>query len=267
MDTLIAQLASEAAQAGEASRQPHMLILNHPFWTYYDIVPRNVIDHPEIRFFEVCTGAAGSRAPHPQALTYTPEKFWDVVNAFRSLKGQPLLYGIGSDDAHLYDVKRIDGNNGVGDSWIMARAAALTPDDLIAAMARGDFYASSGVLLDDLAFSTADNTLRVKVKAEQGVGYRIHFITTKRSFDQTVTEIASPAAKGQPARSIPIYSDSIGRIAKTVAGTEAAYRLETDDLYVRASVESDVPKKNAPNFHPKVGMAWTQPYVGKGVTQ
>ncbi|MDO9540771.1 MAG: hypothetical protein Q7J98_00405, partial [Kiritimatiellia bacterium] len=209
---LIALDASEAEQAAIEQKKPYMLMLNHPFWIYYNVIPQNLIDCPKIRFFEVCNGGS-YYAPHPQALTYTVEKFWDIVNAFRSIRGHPLLYGVGSEDAHFYDAKRINGYCGVGDAWVMVRAAALTPEHLIAAMQRGEFYASSGVLLKEAAFTPADNTLRVTVKAEQGVNYRIHFITTKQGFDRTVTEIASPAGKSQqPARTIPVYSDDIGRI-------------------------------------------------------
>ena len=235
-------------------------MLNHPFWVYYDIVPQNLLDCHEIHFFEVCNGGA-DYAPHPEALTYTVEKFWDVVNAFRRIRGQPLMYGIGSDDAHFYDAKRINDVGGVGDAWVMVRAASLTPDSLIGAMRRGEFYASNGVLLDDVTFSPANNTLRVKVKSEQGVNYRIHFITTKLCFNRTITTSTSPAKDKQPARVIPIYSNDIGRTVKTVAGTEAVYRLEADDLYVRAQVESDRRAKYIEYFHPKVKMAWTQPYA------
>lgn len=259
---LLALNTAEVKQAASELQKPYILMLNHPFWVYYDIVPQNLIDCPEIRFFEICNGGS-SRAPNPQARTYTVDKFWDIVNAFRSLRGQPLLYGVGSDDAHFYDAKRIDGENGVGDAWVMVHAAALTPEQLIAAMHRGDFYASSGVLLEEAAFTPADNTLRVTVKAEPGVNYRIHFITTKRGFDQTMTEIVSPAKKSLATRTIPLYSDDIGRTVKTVAGTHATYRLEADDLYVRAHVESDSRSRIAPYFHPKFKMAWTQPYTAQ----
>jgi hypothetical protein len=224
-----------------------------------------LIDCPEIRFFEVCNDGS-DYAPHPQALSYTVEKFWDIVNAFRRIQGRPLLYGVGSDDAAFYDAKRINGRGGVGDAWVMVRAPALTPEHVIAAMQRGEFYASTGVLLEEVAFTPADKTLRVTVRAEQGVNYHIHFITTKQGFDRTITEIASPAKKGRPARTIPVYSDDIGRTVKTVVGTKAAYRLEVDDLYVRARVESNSPSKIAPHFHPKVKMAWTQPYAAKGAS-
>jgi len=257
---IIALNVSEAGQAALEQKRPYMLTLNHPFWVYYDIVPQNLIDNPAIRFFEVCNGGS-EQEPYPQARTYTVEKFWDAVNAFRRIQTNQLLYGIGTDDAHFYDAKRIDGNFGVGDAWIMVRAESLTPEKLLAALHKGDFYATCGVLLDNVAFTPTDNTLRVKVKVEPGVNYKIHFITTKRGFDRTVTEVTCTPTNHRPERTIPIYSDDIGRIVKTVAGTEAEYRLEADDLYVRARVESDSPSKIAPHFHPKVKTAWTQPYA------
>lgn len=257
---LISIVTSQIEQAATQLQEPCVLMLNHPFAAYCDIVPQNLIDCPDVRFFEVCNG--GSRfAPHPRALSYTVEKFWDVVNAFRRLQGHALLYGIGSDDAHFYDAKRIDGVSGVGDAWVMVRAEALTPKHLIAAMERGDFYATTGVVLDEVAFSTADNTLRVKVKPEQGTTYTIQFVTTKRGFDQSVSTIDSPAENDRPARTIPVYSSDIGRMVKSVTGTEAEYQLAPDDLYVRARIESDKPSKYVEYFHPTVQTAWTQPYA------
>ncbi|MEI6071931.1 MAG: hypothetical protein WCS31_09065 [Verrucomicrobiae bacterium] len=265
MSEMIALNSSEVEKVTIKRQRPFMLTLNHPFWVYYDVAPQILIDRPEIRFFEVCNGGS-DHAPHPQAPNYTCEKYWDIVNAFRRIQGHPLLYGIGTDDAHFYDAQRTKGICGVGDAWVMVRAADLTPKHLLAAMHKGDFYASSGVFLEEAAFIPADNTLRVKVKVEPGVHYRIDFITTKQGFDRTRTEMACPAENGRPARTIPIYSDDIGRIVKTVEGTEAAYRLEADDLYVRARVESDSPSKFESHFHPKVKMAWTQPYAAKGTS-
>ncbi len=258
ISALIASNATEVAHAALKQQRPYLLMLNHPFWRYYNILPQHLIDCPEIRFFEVANN--GSQfAPHPQAPNYTVEQFWDAVNAFRRSQGHPLLYGIGSEDTHVYDDKH------VGNAWMMVRATALTPDKLLEAIQLGDCYASSGVELEDVSFSATDSTLRVTVKAEAGVNYRIHFITTKKGFDRTVTHLASPAEKigvaTRPARTIPVYSADIGRIVKTVAGTEASYRLEADDLYVRARVESDVPSKFGSHFRPKVKVAWTQPYV------
>ncbi|MGI6460266.1 MAG: hypothetical protein ACOX5J_09250 [Candidatus Hydrogenedentales bacterium] len=259
---LLQQNSTQARQAAAEFQVPYLYMVNHPFWVYYDVVPQNLIDCPEIRFFEICNGGS-EFAPHPQAQSYTPDKFWDAVNAFRRIRGQGFLYGVGSDDAHFYDAARIDQNDGVGDAWVMVRAQSLTPEHLLTALNQGDFYATTGVLLEDLTFTPADKTLRVKIKPEEDAAYRIHFITTKQGFDQTLTEIASPAEGRRPARNVPVYSEDIGRTVKTVEGAEAEYTLEEDDLYVRARIESNVPGKFTRHFHPDTLTAWTQPYAAE----
>lgn len=256
MASNVAEVEAAAARLGA----PCVVIYNHPFWVYYDTAPQSLITCPEIRFFEICNNGI-QYAPDARAPDYGPERFWDIVNAFRCLQGQPLLYGIGSDDAHYYDAQRIAGDSGVGDAWIMVRASDLTPQALIAAMLAGDFYASCGVLLDEVAFTSADNNLRVKAHAEPGGKYRISFIVTKRDFDEEFAEILTSVGNKGPVRAVPLYSDEIGRTVKTVEGCEASYRMEADDLYVRAQVESDRPCRATPHFHPKRQTAWTQPYA------
>lgn len=254
---LIALDAREVAALAARQKRPALLTLNHPQWVYWDIQPQNLIDNPEVRFFEVCNGGSAF-APHPDALSVTNDRFWDAVNAFRGLKGRPLLYGIGTDDTHHYINRKPDQR--LADAWVMVRGEALTPDALLAAMHAGDYYATTGVTLDDVAFDAAARTLRVKVKAEKGVTTRIRFITTKRGFDQTVRTVESPAEKGRGARSLAVYSEDVGRTASLVEGASAQYRMAADDLYVRAKVESSVPSGYARHFHPEVQVAWTQPY-------
>lgn len=254
---LIGRNAEEVAQLAAQMRRPTLCMLNHPQWVYWDIAPQNLIDNPAVRFFEVCNGGSAF-APHPDARRVTCDSFWDTVNAFRSLKGQPLLYGVGSDDTHYYLNRTPDQR--LADAWVMVRSPALTADALLGAMHAGDFYATTGVMLEDVAYSAADRTLRVKVAPEPGVTYRIRFVATKRGFDQTVRTVACPAEKGRGARTIPVYSEDIGKTVKLVEGAAGTYRMASDDLYVRAKIESSVPSGYTRHFHPDVKVAWTQPY-------
>ena len=157
----------------------------------------------------------------------------------------------------------------------MVHADALTPAALFAAMEKGDSYASCGVDLEDVQFD--GKTLHVAVPAKKGVAYTVKFITTKRNADTEIVQAVSLPRKGpvnkyesRPARTVPIYSSAIGATVKSVSGKKgdrmaAEYSLADDDLYVRARVESD---ELAPYYafggkyfmHPKVAMAWTQPY-------
>ena len=257
VSALIRQNAAEVARMAAMMRRPSLLMLNHPQWVYWDILPQNLIDNPEVRFFEVCNGGSAF-APHPDAMRVTNDSFWDAVNAFRSLKGQPLLFGMGSDDTHYYINRTPDQR--LADAWVMVRSASLTPDALLAAMHAGDYYVSTGVALEDVAFSASSRTLHVKVKAAPGVSYRIRFIATKRGFDQTVRTVDCPAERGRGARTIPVYSPYIGETVFEGEGTEAFYRMASDDLYVRAKIESSVSSGYTRYFHPDVQVAWTQPF-------
>jgi hypothetical protein len=127
-------------------------------------------------------------------------------------------------------------------------------------MHRSDFYATCGVLLQDVLFSETDRTLKVKVQPEPGTKYRIEFVTTKRGFDTRVGHVVSTRQNGRPARTLPVYSDDIGRVVASFDADEGSYRMAEDDLYVRARVVSDRPAKVKLHFHPKHQTAWTQPF-------
>ena len=127
-------------------------------------------------------------------------------------------------------------------------------DEIIEAMARGDFYASSGVTLDAVAF--AGGELRVRIHAEPGVNYVTEFRGTKRGFDSR----REPVVKdGEVFAGVTLrYSKDVGQVLATVAGAEAVYHLTGDELYVRAIVTSDQKPAN-PVWAEQRQQAWTQP--------
>ena len=69
------------------------------------------------------------------------------------------------------------------------------------------------------------------------------------------------------ARKINVYDQKkIGVVAKTVSGgigeaVSASYTLAPDDLYVRARIVSPERPVASAFQHPKVHVAWTQPYL------
>jgi hypothetical protein len=88
-------------------------------------------------------------AVHPSA-----EALWDAA-----LSEGVILYGVASDDAHDYAPGEIASKRAAGrpvyeagTGWVMVRAARR-PDAIRAALARGDFYATTGVLLDRVELS------------------------------------------------------------------------------------------------------------------
>jgi hypothetical protein len=172
------------------------------------------------------------------------EKLWDVANTIRlaQLNAAPLM-GLGSDDTHQYHVPGMNRAT-AGRGWVMVHAEKLEPDSIVAALKRGDFYASSGVTLDSVKFDPAGRTIAIAIKPQDGVTYTTQFIGTPKNF----------AADGKT----PLNSPQVGIVLKSVDGQNPTYPLTGDELYVRATITSSQPPGN-PSFEGQKQQAWTQP--------
>ena len=260
------------ALAAKRGNPPFFCMVNHPNWLYYDVSAQDIIENPEIRFFEVCSN--GSEFPAPAELAADHEwyhdRLWDAVLAYRRTHGQQMLYGLGVDDTHFYPGTGLE-YSAFGDGYIMVRAEELTQKSLFEAIHAGDFYASSEMDLEDVSFDRATGTLSVAVPAMPGVASKIRFIVTKKGAPlDPVRYVEIPAApeRMNRARRVPVYDPRIGETAKLVEGAAgerlaASYTLADDDLYVRARVETDAPTKFKRRrcLHPDHHTAWTQPYA------
>ena len=258
------------ALARKRGNPPFFCMVNHPNWLYYDVFAQDIIDNPEIRYFEVCNN--GSEWPVPEELDgeWYHDSLWDAVLAYRLTHGQQMLYGLGTDDAHFYPDTGL-AYSAFGDGYIMVRAEELTQKSLLEAIHRGDFYAASEQGLEDVSFDRASGTLKVSVPATPGVAFKIRFISTKKGAPlDPVRYVEIPPTKEHlnRARKVPVYDARIGATVKLVEGKkgdrlEASYTLASDDLYVRARVESDAPTKFKRKrcLHPAHHTAWTQPYA------
>lgn len=260
----------DAAALARSLGRPHLFILNHPIWTWYDVGPEAMIDVPDVRFFELCNNgspyAPGEGLPTDGLDT---DRLWDVVNAFRARRGQPLLYGIGTDDTHNYHGEQCKMLM-PGNAWSLVRSASLDAASLIEAMYAGDFVTCEGLEIEDVSFDASSGRLEVAVPA--GAAPRtVRFIVTKRDFSEkpVATMTVRPGKfKDVPKfqRIVNIYDEKIGKVVKTVTASagepiRASYTLSDDDLYVRARVEErGAPLCSAP-LHPQgLHVAWTQPY-------
>jgi len=127
------------------------------------------------------------------------EEVWD-----RILSDGQLVYGIAVDDAH--DFKRPWDRNAArpGQGWVMVRAERLSADSLLAAMERGDFYASTGVELED--YSVDAKRITIAIKQRPTAKYRVQFI-----------------GRG-------------GKLLKEVLASPATYEITGQEGYVRAKI-------------------------------
>jgi len=202
--------------------------LNHPNFGYA-VTAADIMPVKNLRFFEVHNGAPATHN-YGNAVNDSTEVIWDKVNLHFYKEGRPLLYGNGVDDTHNYHEMN-PGLNNPGRAWIMVYAAELTPSAIVDAMESGRYYASTGVVLEELSFSNKKISLRVK--PEDGVTYKIQFIGVRKGKERS-------------------------EILKEVAGAEAEYVLGSDDLFVRAKIISSKLKENVSAIG-DVETAWTQP--------
>lgn len=269
---LIEKLRAQAENKARELGAPFLFTLNHPIWEWYDISPESLVEAWKVRFFEVCNNGGGAPAPELPDDGFDTDRMWDVVNAFRAKRGQPLLLGTGVDDTHSYGAGAT--GCGAGDSWIRVNAPELAMESLFAAMRAGDFVTCCGVEPERVEFDRAKGRLEVSVAAKPGVPFTVRFIATKKGFSEKPVktfEVArgksADGRKHSSTRVINVYDEKVGAVVKTVAGgpgeaVRAAYELAGDDYYVRARIESPTEKpKSRCSLHPKFRVAWTQPYT------
>jgi hypothetical protein len=196
-----------------ATRAGALAQLNHPnFHHAVDAALLTTLAREEgLRFFEVANGSvdAGNAgdATHPST-----EELWDRV-----LTAGGWLYGTATDDAHHYfdadDVARTGQPVfTAGRGFVMVRSA-LESGAIRAALLRGDFYASNGVLLDRA--EVANGTLRLEVAAASRGPYVFRFTGTggKTLLQTTGRSAGFVLARASPGYVRAVVEDGQGRKA------------------------------------------------------
>lgn len=211
-----------------------------------------------LEFFEVFNG-------HPLVHNWgNPDKgmpptelHWDVIQSLKLLEDPAYtLYGVATDDSHHYAEWRI-GRANPGRGWVMVRAERLETPLLVAAMRRGDFYASTGVVLTDVGRTA--RALSIAIEGQAGVTYTTQFIGTRRGFDTRSEPVVDDTRTPLP-RASRLYGDDIGVVLQEDTGLAPRYVFRGDELYVRARVVSSRLQPN-PFAEGDREMAWTQPVL------
>jgi hypothetical protein len=127
------------------------------------------------------------------------EEMWDEVLS----TGKPI-WGIGVDDSHHLERPWDVDMAPPGKAWIVVRVEKRDRDAILAAIRRGDFYASTGVELKD--YQATPKVVSVSVREKNGAHYRVQFI------------------------------GSGGRVLQESVGPLASYEVRGDEGYVRAKV-------------------------------
>lgn len=220
-------------EQGREIGHPVLAHVNHPNFGW-GITWEQLAQVKGDRFFEVYNGHQGVRN-HGDHVHPGTDQMWDLANVKRLTElDLPPLYAVATDDAHNYHGKKTAQP---GRGWVMVRANQLDGDDLVTAMKNGDFYASSGVILSNVAPGEKD--YRVAIEAEPDTAYTTRFIGTRR------------------------LADGLGPVGEHLLETQenpAIYTYRGDELYVRAVVVSSREHPN-PFAAGDLETAWTQPVV------
>jgi hypothetical protein len=100
------------------------------------------------------------------------EELWDRV-----LSRGVVVWGVASDDASefkVHDPSATEGHPGKG--WIVVHAEHLTTAEIMQAIDKGDFYASTGITLKDYKVVGKQITIEMQDKNDYMTKYRTRFI-------------------------------------------------------------------------------------------
>jgi hypothetical protein len=222
-------------EQGRRLGRPTLAHVNHPNYQWA-LTPQDIAAVEGERFFEVYNGHPAVRN-YGDGTHFGTEAMWDIALTLRLVElDLGLLYGLAADDAHRYYAWGV-GHINPGRGWVVVRAAALSADAIVEAMRRGEFYASSGVTLDDVTHDAS--RYAVTIEPAPDATYTTLFIGTRMTADG-------------PGR--------VGEILHRTTDNPAVYAFRGDELYVRAKVTSSRlhPNPYAEGDHE---CAWVQPVI------
>ncbi len=198
-------IAATYARNGAAIRAAGGIMqVNHPNFIW-SVPLADMMDLPDSTLFELWNGHPtvynlGGTDSTGQVMLST-EARWDSI-----LSRGKLVFGVADDDSHSFKPQDAENTDLArpGRGWIQVRADTLTADAIVAALRRGDFYASNGITLRDVR--TTPTEYRIEIAPAGDRRYLTEFI-----------------GKG-------------GRVLATSTTLRPSYRITGTEGYVRARV-------------------------------
>ena len=187
--------------------------INHPNYKWA-FTTSELIQVDGATAIEVFNGHAGSNGYGGKTKS-SSEQIWDAI-----LSAGKLIYGVATDDSHHYhDFTPRMANPGRG--WICVQAESLSESSIMDSIKNGNFYASTGVYLDELVSS--NNTINISIRTEDDDPLNLpEYVTTITGYE--------------------------GDILHETDSLNVNYQLPKNAHYARATIKSSEGFK-----------AWTQP--------
>src|ERR1043166_1695880 len=113
------------------------------------------------------------------------------------LRAGKRVYAVAIDDAHHFHCDaKVNDYAPPGKGWIVVRAEKLDRDSILDAIRRGDFCASTGVMLDSIDFDGKD--LHVKIHEDGYSKYRTTIVRDAQYIRARVDDSNGHSAWTQP---------------------------------------------------------------------
>lgn len=134
--------------------------LNHPNGRW-SVQPGDLAELSGVFLLEIWNGNPKSNnlggTSDKGETSLSTEALWDVV-----LSQGKTAWGVAADDSHDYMNLDNLSSERPGKAWIVVRAPELTSKALMTAMYSGDFYASTGVTLENYSVDAAGMNIAIK---------------------------------------------------------------------------------------------------------
>ena len=228
---IIQKHVDETIKAGGAT------ILNHPNFGWA-VQAKDMLPVKKLYLFELYNG-------HPSVRNFGDHKHPSTEELWDDLLTQGMtIYGVGSDDAHHFGQWN-PGKSNPGRGWVMVRTKELTSDAITRAMTRGNFYASSGVMLKKVV----RDSKRIEIEVDE---------------EATTKELASPilygrkVKEGKPGYLVEFIGPK-GKVIRTSNSAKASCEVALP--YLRCKVTRRVKGKDGSLFE---YYAWVQPVFTDG---
>lgn len=195
-DTITAALQRGVDAVRAAGGVPQ---INHPNYKWA-FTPEHLRGVTNYRLLEVFNGSTDCNnfggGGHPSV-----EEVWDQL-----LSAGHRIWSVASDDSHHFRREFCGYCSPPGRAWVMVHTEDRSASAILAAMERGDFYASTEVVIERIEADPSAITLAVR--GEQDYRYTTHFIGAG------------------------------GRVLAKIHGPAPVYHPSGDEGYVRAKVFS-----------------------------
>jgi hypothetical protein len=196
--------ATFARNLAEIRRAGGVPQVNHPNWRW-SVRLEDLLGLPDSTLLEIANAHTGVNnlggADSTGHWMPSTEALWDSL-----LTRGKMIFGIADDDSHSFRPEGAENPDLTrpGRAWIWVRADTLTPEAILGALSRGQFYGSTGVTLREYQADT--RTVRLEIAPAGDRRYLTEFI-----------------GKG-------------GRVLATAAGNSVRYQITGNEGYVRARV-------------------------------